>query len=201
MIGAFAEAIRATTQPCTLLLVLPPLVATILTRGRWIPLGASLVAAVLGGWLYAANVFALNAAQLQASGVIVAGVLMVTAGAPHVERLRWCSTPSAQAALSASITFAATLWWRPCVGSQLGALLTDASRSVPSALPGMTAYMLGAMAPVVLAALLIRAVEPGPGASVWMVRGAGVVGLVVASSMAMGTHDQLVSTLTRWTLS
>ena len=68
MLPAFAEAVRATTQPCTLLLLLPPLVMAVITQGRWAPFAATCIGAVLGGWLFIANVVALSTVQLQLSG-------------------------------------------------------------------------------------------------------------------------------------
>ena len=71
MLPAFAEAIRASTQPCTLLLVLVPLIMAVVTRGRWPPFVAMCIGAVLGGWLVLANVVALSDSRLQVSGGLV----------------------------------------------------------------------------------------------------------------------------------
>ncbi len=148
MLAAFAEAIRATTQPCTLLLLLPAIVMAILTRGRWPAFAAICVGAVLGGWLFIANVIALDAWQLQLSGAFVAALIALALVAPSVHQLNLAATPGVQAAAAGVVTFVATLWWRPCIGEELGAILTGARAGVTGELPGITAYMLGAMVPV-----------------------------------------------------
>lgn len=201
MLAAFAEAIRATTQPCTLLLLLPALVTTVLTRGRWLPFAATCIGAVLGGWLFIANVVALSDVQLQLSGLLVAGAIVVVVAAPTVPSLRWTATPVAQTATAGVIMFIATLWWRPCIGAELGSILTGARRGVWGQLPGMAAYMLGALVPVLAVVLVMRAIDASPVSvrrASWV---AGGVGVVVAGALAVGRHDALVTTLTRWTTS
>jgi VIT1/CCC1 family predicted Fe2+/Mn2+ transporter len=201
MFAAFAEAIRATTQPCTLLLLLPALVTTVITRGRWLPFVAICIGAVLGGWLFIANVVALSDVQLQLSGLLVGGAIVVVVAAPTVPSLRWAATPVAQTATAGVIMFVATLWWRPCIGAELGSILTGARRGLWGQLPGMAAYMLGALVPVLAVVLGMRAIDASP-VSVrragWV---AGGVGVVVAGALAVGRHDALVTTLTRWTTS
>jgi cytochrome c biogenesis protein CcdA len=200
MIPAFAEAVRATTQPCTLLLIAPPMLAVIVTRGRWAPLVAVLVGAVAGGWLFIANVVALSETQLRVSGVVVSTALIVLAMAASVPALRWVRDIRVQSTISGGVAFLATLWWRPCVGSELGAILTDARNvGVAGQLPAMAAYMLGAMVPVVIVALVIRAIDPSPNTTKWIAGGAAGVGLVIGGALALGRHSELVTTLTGWT--
>jgi cytochrome c biogenesis protein CcdA len=200
MIPAFAEAVRATTQPCTLLLIAPPMLAVIVTRGRWAPLVAVLVGAVAGGRLFIANVVALSETQLRVSGVVVSTALIVLAMAASVPALRWVRDIRVQSTISGGVAFLATLWWRPCVGSELGAILTDARNvGVAGQLPAMAAYMLGAMVPVVIVALVIRAIDPSPNTTKWIAGGAAGVGLVIGGALALGRHSELVTTLTGWT--
>ena len=201
MLPAFFEASRATVQPCTLLLLVPPIIMAIVTRGRWTAFAAICVGAVLGGWLFIANVVALDGWQLQLSGALVVAVIGVLLIAPSIPQLRWAATTSAQAAIAGLVAFVATLWWRPCIGEELGVILTGARNGVVGELPGISAYMLGAMMPVLGVVLVVRAID----ASVVSARRAGwvagAVGLVVAAAVAVGHHDELVTTLTRWTTS
>ncbi len=95
----------------------------------------------------------------------------------------------------------ATLWWRPCIGEELGAILTGARAGLLGELPGITAYMLGAMVPVLAVVLVVRAIDPSPMATRRAGWSAGGVGLAVAAAVAVGRHDELVTTLTRWTTS
>lgn len=199
MLPAFAEAIRATTQPCTLLLTLPALVVAVITRGRWAPFGAICAGTVLGGWLFIANVVALSDFQLQLSGLLVALAIGALILAPSVPRLAWATAPGVQTAVAGAVSFVATLWWRPCIGTELGAILTAARRGVSGQLPGMTAYMLGALVPVLAVVLVLRAIDPSPVAARRAGWAAGGIGLVVAGALAIGRHDELVSMLTRWT--
>jgi len=201
MLAAFAEAIRATTQPCTLLLLLPALVTAVMTGGRWAPFTAICIGAVLGGWLFIANVVALSDVQLQLSGLLVASAIAVVVAAPSVSWLACAATPVAHTATAGVIAFVATLWWRPCIGVELGSILTGARHGLGGQLPGMAAYVLGALVPVLTVVLVMRAIDPSPVAirrAGWV---AGGVGLVVAGALAIGRHDELVTTLTRWTTS
>ncbi len=201
MLPAFAEAVRATAQPCTLLLLVPPLVMAVVTRGRWAPFAATCIGAVLGGWLFIANVVALSPARLQFSGLLVAAAIGLVVAAPTVPRLGWAATPSAETGASGFVAFVATLWWRPCVGVELGSILTAARSGVVGQLGGITAYMLGALVPVLAAVLLIRAIDPSvtnARRAGWV---AGGVGIATAGALTIGRHDDLVSTLTRWSTS
>jgi cytochrome c biogenesis protein CcdA len=176
------------------------MLAVIVTRGRWAPLVAVLVGAVAGGWLFIANVVALSETQLRVSGVVVSTALIVLAMAASVPALRWVRDIRVQSTISGGVAFLATLWWRPCVGSELGAILTDARNvGVAGQLPAMAAYMLGAMVPVVIVALVIRAIDPSPNTTKWIAGGAAGVGLVIGGALALGRHSDLVTTLTGWT--
>ena len=199
MLPSFFEAIRATTQPCTLLLLLPPIVMAIVTRGRSVPFAAICAGAVLGGWLFVANVVALDGWQLQLSGALVASAIGLMLVAPSVAQLSWATKPVVQASIAGFVTFVATLWWRPCIGEQLGAILTGARSGVPGELPGITAYVLGAMMPVLAVVLVMRTIDLSPVAERRAEWFAGGIGLMVAAAVSLGRHDELVTTLTRWT--
>lgn len=201
MLPAFLEAIRATTQPCTLLLLLPAVVMAVMTDGRWSAFAAMCAGAVLGGWVFIANVVALGDVQVRLSGFAVGAVLALVIAAPNVARLGWADSPVIRAVAAGAVTFAATLWWRPCIGTELGAILTASRRGLPGQFPGMSAYMLGAMVPVLGVVLVLRAAELSPTARRRSACSASAVGLIVTAALAVGRHDELVTTLTRWTVS
>ncbi|MEM8620298.1 MAG: hypothetical protein AAGF73_11295 [Actinomycetota bacterium] len=182
------------------MLLLPPLVVVILTHGRVVPMVAAIVGAVVGGWVFAANVVLLSGWELRITGLLALAAIVVVAAAPYARGLNEARSPIGAAAIAGVVSFIAALWWRPCVGDELGTILTEASRSLPSALPGMTAYMLGAMAPVVLVGLLLRAVEPSPRAMAWIAGPAALAGIGLTGLLALDRHSELVGTLTRWTL-
>ena len=201
MLPAFAEAIRATTQPCTLLLIAPSLVLAIITRGRWAPFAAICTGAVLGGWLFIANVVALSNTQLQISGALVAIAIGVVVATETVPQLGWAAATALQTSVAGAVAFVSTLWWRPCIGTELGAILTEARMSLPSQFPGITAYMLGAMVPVLAVVLALRVVEPEPDTARRAGLVAGGIGIATAAALAIGRHDELVTVLTRWSTS
>lgn len=64
----------------------------VITRGRWLPFAAICIGAVLGGWLFIANVVALSDVQLQLSGLLVASAIAVVIAAPTVSWLAWAAT-------------------------------------------------------------------------------------------------------------
>jgi cytochrome c biogenesis protein CcdA len=198
MIPAFVEAIRATAQPCTLLVLLPAVLMAIVTRGRWLAFAAICVGAVLGGVLFVANVVSLSDPQLRVSGLVVGTAIAVVIASPYADRLAWARDERVQAGVAGAVTFVSTLWWRPCVGRELGAILTASRDGVAAQVPAMAAYMLGTMVPVLAVVLVIRAIEPSTRAARRGVLAAGVLGLVVAAALAVGRHDELVTTLTRW---
>lgn len=199
MLPAFLEAIRATAQPCTLLLLAPPIVMAIATRARWAPLAAIGVGAILGGWLFVANLVALDGWQLQASGVLVIALIALVVLAPTVSALDHADTQFVQLLAAGTVAFVCTLWWRPCIGTELGAILTASRRGVPGQLPGISAYMLGALVPVLAVVLVLRAVDPSPATSRRAALAGSAIGVLIAGALALGRHDELVTALTRWT--
>jgi cytochrome c biogenesis protein CcdA len=199
VLGAFAEAVRASTQPCTVLLIVPMSAVVLVARCRPPAVLAALGAGVLGGWVVAANRFVLAGASLRAAGAVAVVGLLAIAIPPLRERSPF-EPQRLESVVAGGVALLATLWWRPCVGEELGAILTASRDDLVGQLPGMTAYVLGAMVPVMAIALAAHAVDwPRPVASAtrWS---ALAVGLLVAGALAIGRHDDLVVTLTRWTV-
>ncbi len=199
MLGLFVEAVRATAQPCTFLLIAPMAIAVVCARARWSALLAAVGAAIVGGWLLAANWFLLDGASLVASAIVVI-VLLGVIVTPRVGR-RWpiATEDRSRAAVVGIVTLVATMWWRPCVGSELGAILTASQDGLAGQLLPMAVYMIGASVPVVAIALAYAAVDPAErytDALSW-VAFAGAI--VLGGSLALGQHDQVVVALTRWT--
>jgi len=196
--GAFAEAIRATVQPCTFLLIIPIVVVVLATGARWRPTVAAVGATIVGGLLLASNWFILDGWQLQVSAGVAVAAIVAVAAAPFDDRLISLRNDRVAAPVAAGVSLLATMWWRPCVGEELGAILTDAQTGLAGQIPGMTAYMVGSMLPVLIVALAVNVV--GPVARQRAAVGSGVVGLVVVGALAVGRHDSVVVTLTKWTL-
>lgn len=200
VVGPFAESLRATLQPCTFLLIVPTLTAVVVARARWQALAAATVAAVVGGWVLIDNRWILDGWLLQLSAVFVA-VLLVLMIVPlrRISHAR-LDAPIPQAFAVGVLTLIATMWWRPCVGTELGKVLNGAQDDVAGQLVPMAAYMLGALVPVAVIVAIRYAAEPSDRIITSVVWSAGAVGVVVAVSLAAGQHDDVVVTLTRWTL-
>ena len=200
MLGAFAEAIRATIQPCTFLLVVPIVVVVLATGARRWPTAAATGAAIVGGWLLASNWLILDGWQLQLFAALATVAIVAVALAPFDERLTALRDDRVAAPVAAGVALLATMWWRPCVGDELGSILTDAQTGLAGQIPGMTAYMLGAMVPVLIVALAVDVGRPSERRRATVGVAASVIGLVVVGALAIGRHDSVVVTLTRWTL-
>ena len=133
------------------------------------------------------------------SGLLAAAAVVLLIVAPYVVQLHWAADRRVQAGFAAGLAFLGTLWWRPCVGEELGVILTGAANDgVAGELLGMAAYMLGAMVPVVIVALVVRAIDPSERSTVWL--SSATTGLVVmlGAALASGNYGELVATLTEW---
>jgi hypothetical protein len=159
---------------------------------------AAVGATIVGGLLLASNWFILDGWQLQVSAGVAVAAIVAVAAAPFDDRLISLRNDRVAAPVAAGVSLLATMWWRPCVGEELGAILTDAQTGLAGQIPGMTAYMVGSMLPVLIVALAVNVV--GPVARQRAAVGSGVVGLVVVGALAVGRHDSVVVTLTKWTL-
>ena len=197
--GPFAEALRATVQPCTFLLIVPTLAVSIALRNRWSALGAIVGAAIVGGWLLAANWFVVDGIWVRVAAVIVATALVVTMPQVH-ERAPVFGTEGAGVAVAGTVTFVATLWWRPCVGAELGTILNGAQDGLAAELLPMAFYMLGTTVPVAIVVFAQHAIAPPERVARLASWAAVVGGLVIAASLIAGQHDDVVVVLTRWTL-
>lgn len=204
VIGPFAEAVRATAQPCTFLLIVPTMTAVVACRARWQALVAAVLAGILGGWVLIDNRWILDGWLLRVSATLVIALLVVVAS----QRLR-SSIPRVAGGLEhdvslagivAVITFAATLWWRPCVGEELGRILNGAQHGTVGQLIPMTAYMLGALVPVAAVVAVRYAVQPSERMLEPIVWVSAALGVVISASLVAGRHDDVVVALTRWTL-
>ena len=204
MFGPFTEALRATLQPCTFLLIVPTMAVVIAGRARWQALVAAVAAAIAGGWILADNEFLLDGSMLRVSAVAVllATVALVVPSlgdrVPHSPDA--LSRAWVQSGVVAFVVLVATQWWRPCVGTELGAILSDAQFNVTGQLLPMASYMLGAMVPVAAVVAIRYAAEPSERVQVSVSAVAGLLSLVIAVFLIAGQHESVTVTLTRWTL-
>ena len=108
--------------------------------------------------------------------------------------------PWVQSGIVGFIVLVTTQWWRPCVGTELGAILSDAQFGLTSQLIPMAFYMLGAMVPVAAVVAARHALEPSDRLQATLSRFAATIGLVIALFLVAGQHESVTATLTRWTL-
>lgn len=196
MIATFVEAVRATGQPCTFLLLAPTLLTVAALRATWWSVVAAFATAVVGGWLLAANIFVLDGWPLRVSGALVAATVVGAVALPVPRTLG--RERAVAASVASAVTLLASLWWRPCVGVEFGRLLTAAQSEAIAPLPGLAVYMVGAMFPLLLVALAWRTVAPPPRVErIARIAAAGGA-CVVALAILAGRHDALVTGLTRW---
>lgn len=198
MIAAFLEAIRSTAQPCTLPLI--AVIAGALWASRATPASAAAVAgaATSGGWALVAGAAVPTGAWLVVSGVL--GVIGLSALVWLGQSPRW--RPSwLVPAIAGTVTYLGAAWWRPCVGQELGRILSEGIGDPVGQLPAMTAYMAGVLTVVAIPALAVRAVTDSPEAGAVLAWAGFIVAVPTAMAVALCRHDDLVGELARLTLS
>ena len=135
--------------------------------------------------------------ELIGAAVFVAAAL--AAGA-YVLAYRAKRAASLSATGSGAVAGALAGWlWRPCVGPNLGEILNNADTEGARTLGLMLVYMLGALLPALLLAVLPHAV---PSAKRFLdrlplVALGGAVGAAYAITLATGRYDDLIGELYR----
>ena len=144
------EAVRAGLQPCTYsLLILAVVVIGLRAQRRRLPaLGIFYLATTLFAWIPFIGVNPLLDGRVTGTVGLLAGMLL--AGWLHGR-----SEPAWPGLVGVALVGAfAGATWLPCVGRELGAVLTAATRDPWPGLPGLALYLLGTMwVTVVLAAI------------------------------------------------
>lgn len=159
--AVFGEAIAAVTASCNFGVVIVAIAAVLAGRGDLRVVGAVVVAALVGGWLFAADV-TLPIGRFGGSVVhtIVLAALIIGVFLAH--RRVWVA-----AGLAGLAEVLATVWWRPCVGRELAAIINRGSDAFGSTAFGMALYMLGLLTPaiaVAAVAFLVKEWAQGRGA-------------------------------------
>ena len=198
MIDAFVEGVRSIVQVCHLVILAPVALSIVAARGRWQAVLGAVAGVVLGGWIFAAGWFTLSDAMLRLSAILlIAGV--VALGAPHIfGREEIIRSPLGVGVLTGGVGLLVTQWWRPCVGEELGSILTNAPDQPWSQLLPTFGFMLGVSVPLIAIGLLYAAWPPGPVTATrlgWV--GSGLT-VVLGVSVIAGQHGEIVSRLFRW---
>jgi cytochrome c-type biogenesis protein len=106
--------------------------------------------------------------------------------------------PWISALLTGLVALIVTHWWRPCVGIELGSILTAAPDDPIGQLPATVGFMLGISIPLLLVALTFVAARPTglfAGRLAW---GGATLCTVLAVSVIAGQHGEIVSRLFQW---
>ena len=204
MIDAFVEGTRSIVQACHLVILVPVAMLVLAARGRWQASVGAVVGIVLGGWVFATRWLVLDDAQIRWSSLLVL-LIAVGLGASFVaERRSPDFDPDARpvvwgAAAAVGVgAFVTTTWWRPCVGSELGDILTNAPDRPWAQLLPAAGFMLGVSLPIVLLGLGLAAWQPGHAATRRFALAGTTCGVVLAASVLAGQHGEIVATLFDW---
>lgn len=189
----FAEGIRSSLLPCSYSVLLVGLALLLVRRReRMAVLGIFAGFTILSAWIRASGISNALAGRV-ATTVLVIGGLGLALLVNH--RLVGLGA----AALVG--TFAGATWL-PCVGAELGLVLTDAWYAPASALLPLGVYLVGVMIPLVAIMALLAYVRPlrrwADGRRVAMV-GRGVMA-AVAILVLIDYYDTVLSTLARWSV-
>ena len=193
--STFLEGVGSIGVACTLATLVPGMALVLVARkarltvALFYALGATLLT-----WARAAGHWDV---ELSGAAVFVAAAL--AAGA-FVLAYRAKRAVSLSATGSGAVAGALAGWlWRPCVGPKLGEILNNADTEGARTLGLMLVYMLGALLPALLLAVLPHAV---PSTKRFLDRLplvvlGGAVGAAYAITLAAGRYDDLIGELYR----
>ncbi len=208
MFDAYVEGVGSLDQVCQLVILAPVALTIVAARGRWAAVIGGIGGVVLGGWLFVSDSLgAITDAELRitATLLIVVVVLLAGVGLSRRDRPGWIrpvgrmveSAPGT-AALSALVGVMVTQWWRPCVGVELGAILTGAPDDPWRWLLPTVGFMLGVSMPLVALGLVYAVWRPPARAAstgAWI--GCSLAS-VLALSVIAGHHGEIVARLFEW---
>lgn len=196
MIDLLFEGFRSTALPCTAALVVPGLVALLASRrsAAWALLGYVVVTGV-GAW---ARFAGFGPAELTGVAVL-GGAIFVLAGTLLSWTRETADEPWRGALGGALIGLTAAWSWQPCVGQQLGNVLTDLGARPAANLVPMVVYIAGtSLMLVVLAALPIAVPALDRIRDHRATRHVGLgLGICLTLLLAVGVYDDLVDQLLR----
>ncbi len=189
----FAEGIRSSLLPCSYSVLLVGLALVVLRKKERIgALGVFASFTILSAWIRAAGISNLLAGRAATTLLVVGGLAL----ALLVNHRR------AGLAAAALIGTFAGATWLPCVGKELGTVLTLAQDEPATAALLLGVYLIGVMVPLVAVVALLAYV---PVAGRWAdSKGVAVVAksamAAVAVLVLIDYYDTLLSTLARWSV-
>lgn len=208
MIDAFVEAVRSLGQVCQLVILAPVGLTIVAARGRWSAVAGAVFGVVLGGWFFVTDRFGpITDLELRITAVVLI-VAVVALGFPQVfrrDRPAWSdelgsavASPVGTAAITALVGVTVTQWWRPCVGAELGSILTAAPDDPWGELLPTIGFMLGISLPLVVIGLVYAAWRPGATTARTLGWAGAALAIVLAISVIAGQHGEIVARLFEW---
>lgn len=166
------------------MLFVPGVVAILAGRARWPVVMAAVLATLAGMWWRAAGNGAIDGPWSNVLGLLLGGGLL--AG--------W-RRPRLMPVVGAVFGIAGALWWQPCVGRELGDILTRGVDDPVGIGPALAAFGSGVLLPLPAAALAVKSLgHPSQQNAVQLSRGAG---LLIGGLAAFGIIDQVGGWLAR----
>lgn len=208
MIDAFVEGVRSLGQVCHLAILAPVALTIVAARGRWPAVVGAVFGVVLGGWLFVTNRFgSITDLELRISALALI-ILVLPLGFPGVlrrDRPSWfrrigraIQSPAGTAGIAATVGVIVAQWWRPCVGVELGSILTDAPADPWGQLLPTIGFMLGISLPLVVLGLVYAAWKPSASTAKRLGWVGSILTVVLAVSVLGGQHGEIVSRLFEW---
>lgn len=201
MIDGFVEGVRSITQVCQLVILAPLGLMIIAARGRWAAVAGAVGGAVVGGWLFVTNRFgAITDLELRVSALLVIAAAVILAF-PQLLGRRGAATVRSRpgvALICGGSGILVVQWWRPCVGTELGSLLTEAPGDPWGQFLPAVGFMLGMSTPLLVLGLIFSTWRPAAAASRALGWSATVLTVALAGSVLAGHHGEIVSRLFEW---
>ncbi len=207
VIDAFVEGVRSIVQACHLVILAPVAMMIVAAKGRWQVVVGSVAGIVVGGWIFVTRWLIFTDLQLRLSAIVVIAALVAvsfpsllqTRPTNRFERARSAlDAPWSSAVIAGAVAIIVALWWRPCVGEQLGDILTLAPSEPWSQIFPAIGFMLGISIPLVLIGLGYAVWQPERSTAAKSSLVAGSLGMVLAGSVVIGQHGEIVAQLFEW---
>ena len=193
--ATFLEGVGAIGVACTLVMLVPAVALVLVARKARLTVALFYVmGAALLTWARAAGHWdvELTGAAVPVAAVLAAGVFVIA----YLAKGRLSLSATGAGAVAGAL---AGWLWQPCVGPKLGEILNNTGTEAARTLGLMLVYMVGALLPALLLAVLPHALPATkrfldrlPVAAV-----GGAIGAAYAITLATGRYDDLVGELYR----